>query len=116
MSTPGVTLYRGFPFSGRYTWSPFVNKLEFRFRTSDCKYDVQTGSLRSAPRGKIPYASIAHSDAPTRQMSDSTLIIKRLVQEDALVDLNKDLSPRDRALDIGLRALLEDKLYFYNVR
>jgi len=38
------------------------------------------------------------------------------VEEGRLEDLNAKLSPTERAMDLAIRALLEDKLYFYQVR
>ena len=53
-----ITLYRGFPDSGQYTWSPFVTKLETRFRFAGINYRVEAGSPLKAPRGKIPYIAV----------------------------------------------------------
>ena len=49
-------------------------------------------------------------------MSDSALISQLLVDESWVSDLNEKLSPSKAAQDLALRALLEDKLYFYLVR
>lgn len=46
-------------------------------------------------------------------IADSSQIIGRLVEDNLLPDLNADLGPLDRAHDMALRALLEEKLYFY---
>ena len=48
-------------------------------------------------------------------LGDSTSIIKRLIEKDVLPDLNERLEAAERALDLSLRALLEEKLYFYGV-
>ncbi|KAL1311363.1 hypothetical protein AAFC00_001534 [Neodothiora populina] len=75
------------------------------------------------PKGKIPYLKI--SDSSTEQeeqaqnaqiLGDSALIIKYLVEEQGLEDLNKGLSGEDKSKDLAIRALLEDKLYFYHMR
>jgi glutathione S-transferase len=107
----GLVLYRGWKETGTYVWSPFVTKLELRLRHAGVPYRTDIGSVRSAPKGKIPYIEIAANDC----VADSTLIIKRLVQDGTVEDLNDELSPENRAYDIALRALLEDKLYFYHV-
>ena len=121
-----ITLYRGFPGSGKYVWSPFVTKLEARLRFAglSSSYRTEAGSLSKAPKGKIPYVSIISSktDAgsgvsagPPTVLADSTLIIQKLVEEGVVEDLNASLSPTEKAHDLALQALLEDKLYFYQV-
>lgn len=116
---PEITLYRGFPGTGIYTWSPFVTKLEVRLRFRGLSYRIESGSVRAAPRGKVPYVTICDEDESgpdqARTMSDSDLIIQNLVDDDILPDLNGDLSVQDKVLDSGIRALLEDKLYFLQV-
>jgi len=119
---PHITVYRGWKGSGNYVWSPFVTKLEFRLRYDGLSYDVEAGSTFKAPKGKIPYITIAEKDHEGGDMgsstclADSTLIIQALVENGLLEDINASLSPVDRAHDLSLRAILEDKLYFYHVR
>lgn len=117
---PNVVLYRGFKDSGAYTWSPFVNKLEARFRFARVAYRPSVGSPLKAPRGKVPYIEISSQDSDAltnpQVLGDSSLIIKKLVDEGILEDLNVRLSPMEQATDLAIRALLEDKLYFYLVR
>ncbi|KAL2162930.1 hypothetical protein VTH06DRAFT_6766 [Thermothelomyces fergusii] len=124
-ASPSLTLYRGFPSRGCYTPSPFVNKLEARLRIGGLSYRVETGSIFKAPRGKLPYLDFEKvgggDDAnPTgpgpEQLADSTLIARRLVEEGYLPDLNGALTPAERARDLALRALLEDKLFFFQMR
>lgn len=115
-SAPGkaltkLTLYRGFDWPGRYTWSPFVCKLETRLRLAGVPYVAAPGHIRQSPRGKIPYVQLANGE----QMSDSTLITQRLINDGAIPDLNAGLLPLQRAQDLAWRALMEDKLYFYGV-
>ncbi len=118
--SPKLTLYRGWDSPGAYVWSPFVTKVEARLRFAGLSYNSEAGSTLKAPRGKIPYLAIARGE-PTQNPdkislhSDSTLIIDELVEDGVLDDLNAKLSPTERAHDAGLRALLEDKLYFYQV-
>lgn len=134
---PELTLYRGWLEPGRYVWSPFVIKLEARLRFAGVRYDTKAGSAREAPRGKIPYVEIrqrgsdsatsagtvttaaVEGDGPSSSttLADSTLIIKHLVERGILPDINAQASsPTVRAQDLAIRALLEDKLYFYHVR
>lgn len=114
---PTLTLFRGWKDPGRYVWSPFVIKLEARLRFAGIKYAVDVGSPRTAPKGKVPYVEFGSGDDDSKQqIGDSGLIIKTLVQQGTLPDLNAALSGPERARDLALRALLEDKLYFYHVR
>ncbi|KAK1707639.1 putative glutathione S-transferase [Colletotrichum lupini] len=119
MSTPvksqlHLVLYRGFPISNSYVWSPFVTKLEARLRFAKLRFRIDQGSMSKSPRGKIPYIEIAqpNQDQPIT-LSDTSLIIQRLIDEDVCPDLNEPLSPIARAQDAAIRALLEDKLAFY---
>ncbi|KKY18794.1 putative glutathione s [Phaeomoniella chlamydospora] len=69
-----------------------------------------------SPRGKLPYIRIHKEDSSDSQLiSDSTLITETLVRNGMLNDLNSGLSPVEKAQDAAVRALLEDKLYFYQV-
>jgi hypothetical protein len=116
--TPSLTVYRGFPARDCYTPSPFVNKLETRLRMGGLSYRVEMGSVPKAPRGKIPYVDVEPSDPsqPKEQLSDSTFIARRFVQDGHMADLNATLTPAERARDLSVRALLEDRLYFYQGR
>lgn len=119
-SLPALTLYTGFSTRNRHVASPFVNKLEARLRLGGVAYQVATGSVFKAPRGKIPYVDLSVEDAPPgtapEQLADSTLITRRLVEDGLMGGLSEGLTPGERARDLGVRALLEDKLYFYQVR
>ncbi|KAL6721997.1 hypothetical protein ACLMJK_001102 [Lecanora helva] len=114
-----LTLYRGFENSPNYVWSPFVNKLEARLRFGGLPYILDVGAPPKAPRGKIPYIFLSRAGpdgqlaGDSRFFGDSTLISQMLVQDGWIDDLNADLSPVERAHDLALKALLEDKLYFY---
>ncbi|KAL2195185.1 hypothetical protein P885DRAFT_41026 [Corynascus similis CBS 632.67] len=123
---PSLTVYRGFPTRGCYTFSPFVTKLEARLRIGGLPYRVETGSVFKAPRGKIPYLDLDRADGdgcnkagenePPEQLCDSTLIPRRLIDEGYMPDLNAALTPAERARDLAVRAMLEDKLYFFQMR
>ncbi|KEY66212.1 hypothetical protein S7711_09225 [Stachybotrys chartarum IBT 7711] len=111
-----LILYRGFPPDGTYTWSPFVNKLEARLRFEGVRYKAGAGSPRDAPRGKIPYLTVQRSASAPQSLGDTELIIRALVGEGILTDLNSKLSAVERAHSLGLKAVLEDRVYFYTVR
>lgn len=116
---PDVILYRGWKAPGAYVWSPFVTKLEARLRFGGLSYRAEAGSPREAPRGKLPYISITKNDGASQDsatptvIGDSTLIIEKLMADGTLSDLNGNLSATEKAHDLAIRALLEDKLYFY---
>ena len=114
-SVPAITVFRGFNEKGCYTWSPFVTKLEARLRFGNISYNVDVGSPLKSPRGKLPYIAIQH-DGQSQTISDSTLIAKTFIESGYVEDLNYRLSPVEKAQDLSLKALLEDKLYFYQVR
>ncbi|KAJ5382968.1 hypothetical protein N7517_000879 [Penicillium concentricum] len=109
---PTITVFRGFPEKGCYTWSPFVTKLEARLRFGNINYSIEAGSPPKGPRGKVPYIKL-EDDGQSQSMSDSTLIAKLFIASGYLEDLNHRLSPVEKAQDLSLKALLEDKLYFY---
>ncbi|ETS74332.1 hypothetical protein PFICI_14198 [Pestalotiopsis fici W106-1] len=123
---PSITIFRGWKDFGKHVWSPFVIKLEARMRFAGIKYAVDVGSPKTGPKGKIPYVECKQNKSldggpaaddyeEVQQLADSTLIIKTLVQWGELPDLNAALSSTDGAKDMALRALLEDKLYFYHM-
>ena len=124
---PKLTLFRGWDDPGHHVWSPFVVKLEARLRFAGVKYAHAAGSPMTAPRGKIPYVELRgapldsqwtvreESGEKVASLGDSGMIIASLAEGGVLPDVNSRLSPEERAFDLALRALLEDKLYFYHV-
>ncbi|KAI8635526.1 hypothetical protein F5Y19DRAFT_14022 [Xylariaceae sp. FL1651] len=124
-AAPTITVSRGFKDAGQYVWSPYVTKLEARLRFGGVSYKTDAGSPRSGPKGKIPYITLQHaaaaSTSPThgkgaeagQQLGDSTLIAKALCEGGVMTDLNARLSKAERAYDLALRSLLEDRLSFY---
>lgn len=112
MADKKITVFRGSAPSNSYVWSPFVTKLEARLRFANIPYALGAGTPRTAPRGKIPY--VEHEG---QLIGDSTLIIKHLLAHGVIPTGDADgLTPGDRARDLAVRALLEDKLYFYGTR
>jgi hypothetical protein len=113
-----ITLYRGWDDKGKYVWSPFVIKLELRLRVSHVSYQTGAGSMRTAPKGKIPYVDISEKNQPalpTTSIGDSALIAKYFSEHGLIHDLNENLDATARAHDLAIRALVEDRLYFFNV-
>ncbi|OZJ01456.1 hypothetical protein BZG36_05749, partial [Bifiguratus adelaidae] len=116
-SRPHLTLYRGWEDRGCYVWSPFVTKLELRLRLSNFPYTIESGSSTTAPKGKIPYIELrSREDGSSSALADSTLIIKHLVERGYLEDLYVSKPSTTRAHDVAIRAMLEDRLYFYHTR
>jgi hypothetical protein len=119
-----LTVYRGWLDHGKHVWSPFVIKLEARLRFAGISYVTEAGSTRTAPKGKIPYVECRGlrpsnlDDSPSLEttLGDSTLIIKNLVECSILPDINAKIPATAKVQDLAIRALLEDKLYFYHVR
>lgn len=112
MSQPiELVVHRGSPPSNSYVWSPFVTKLEARLRFDAIPYRLGSGTPRTAPKGKIPYVQV-NSEA----FGDSTLIIRNLVSNGIIRDLNASLSGAPAAHDLGLRSMMEDRVYFYGTR
>ncbi|KAK3936238.1 hypothetical protein QBC46DRAFT_395557 [Diplogelasinospora grovesii] len=130
-----ITLYRGWLDPGKYVWSPFVIKLETRFRFDGLQYRTACGSPRESPNGKIPYIEyrgprMPHDAIPVRneenglrvwRLGDSTQITTELILSRDCGSATKNpvlwsLSAPEKALDLSLRALLENKLCFYHTR
>ncbi|KAI1209548.1 uncharacterized protein F4807DRAFT_96858 [Annulohypoxylon truncatum] len=123
---PDIIIFRGWEDPGKYVWSPYVTKLEARLRFAGVKYTTEAGSLKMAPKGKIPYIEchdlssvptpVVHEGSTESKvlLSDSALIAKTLTEWNVLPDLNGALDPSKRSHDMGLIALLENKLYFYH--
>ena len=107
-----ITVYRDPGMNGAYTWSPFVAKLETRLRLAQLPYSVTEGSFSEAPKGKLPYVRFGEEK---EAVSDSTLIARTLIETGLVEDLNADLSAEKKAMDLAMRALLEDKLYYMTV-
>lgn len=93
-----------------------MTKLEAHLRFGGLSYRTEVGSKFQAPRDKLPYISISTDNSAPITLSDSTLIAARLAEDGLLKDLNAKLSPANKAHDLAIRALLEDKLYFYQVK
>lgn len=111
-----ITLYRDLDRPGQYTWSAFVCKLETHLRFSHLPYNIKAGSLSESPKGKLPYIKMFDEKTGKEElMSDSGLIVKMLVENGVIADLDEGLSKTEKAKGLAIRALCEDKIYFYTV-
>jgi hypothetical protein len=72
--------------------------------------------MSKSPTGKIPYIAIStpNLEAP-KILADTALICENLTADGLVHDLKEKLSPALKAHDLAFRALLEDKLYWYQV-
>lgn len=105
-----ITLHRGLLAPGQYVASPFVTKLELRLRLAGLPYAVGSGSARSSPKGKVPYVTLPDGEV----ISDSALIVRRLEERGSLTPLDDAaLTETEKAQALCVRALMEDRLYFY---
>ncbi|KAJ9647370.1 hypothetical protein H2199_002359 [Coniosporium tulheliwenetii] len=112
-----ITLFRGWSDKDCYVWSPFVTKLELRLRLSNVSYQTAAGSMRTAPTGKIPYVDVREEEQPTSTTSaigDSAMIAQYLAGRGLIHDLDANLGASSKAQDLAIRALVEDRLYFFN--
>ncbi|KAI4088071.1 MAG: hypothetical protein LQ344_006333 [Seirophora lacunosa] len=114
MSSPSLILFRGFPSKPAHVWSPFTTKLEARLRFAGLAYKTDQGAPPKGPRGKIPYLHIVReNNGEPESLSDTQLISEKLVADGLADDPNGKLTPAEKAHDLAIRALLEEKLYFY---
>ncbi|KAL8663887.1 MAG: hypothetical protein Q9168_008012, partial [Polycauliona sp. 1 TL-2023] len=113
MTSPSITIFRGFPVAAAYVWSPFVCKLEARLRFANLAYKVEQGAPPKGPRGKIPYIALSKNGESHEMVSETAMISQKLVDEGMAEDLNGKLTPVEKATDAAVMALLEEKLYFY---
>jgi hypothetical protein len=110
-----ITLFRGWSDTGRYVWSPFVTKLELRCRLAGISYHTAAGSVKTAPTGKIPYVELKEKDTlNTMKVGDSGLIAKYFIECGFMNKLDAGLDASVKAHDLAIRALIEDRLYFFN--
>jgi hypothetical protein len=61
LSQASLIIHRGADRPGRYTWSPFVTKLETRFRLSGLSYTCGAGGAPAGPKGKVSSFMIAYT-------------------------------------------------------
>jgi hypothetical protein len=111
-----LLIHRGADKPGQYVWSPFVTKVEVRHRLSHLPYACGPAGPFAGPKGKIPWVEICVAGQEKEILADSSLITTSLVEKGLLTDLNAHLSAREKGHDLAIRAMLEDKLFFYNTR
>ncbi|WP_159880166.1 glutathione S-transferase family protein [Aquitalea denitrificans] len=101
-----ITLYVFGPAFGLPDASPFVLKAEMLLKLSGLPYRKQRGSMRTAPKGKLPYIDDDGTPVP-----DSTLIRLHLAERHGIT-LDEGLSDANRALAWSVECLCSDHLYW----
>lgn len=101
-----ITLYTFGPAFGLPDASPFVTKAEMLLKLAGLPYHAPPGSLRRAPKGKLPYL-----DDMGRIVADSTLI-RWHIEKTYHIDFDAGLSPAERGIAWATEKLMEDHLYW----
>jgi glutathione S-transferase len=105
-----ITLFTFGPAFGLPDPSPFVTKAELLLKMSGVSYRTALGSLRKAPKGKLPYL-----DDDGTIVADSTFIRLHLERKYG-IDFDAGLSPAERGVAWAFEKLCEDHLYWGAVR
>src|SRR5262249_31944888 len=101
-----LRLYAFSPAWGLPTWGPFGLKLEACLRMLDLPYErVVENDPRKGPKGKSPWIE----DGDVR-MGDTELILQYLCRKHG-VELDRDLSPAQRARGHVLQRTLEEHFH-----
>jgi glutathione S-transferase len=101
-----IVLYGFGPAFGLPDASPFVMKTEVQLKMSGLPYRLDLSAPLHGPKGKIPYI-----EDDGRRLGDSTFIRKYLAVQHG-IDLDRTLSPQQRAFCWALERMLEDHLYW----
>ncbi|TRY76963.1 hypothetical protein TCAL_07306 [Tigriopus californicus] len=88
--------------------SPYPIKLETFLRMAKIKY-VNDFKTPMSPKGKCPWIALDGTD-----VADSQLAMEHL-KDHFQLDLSAHLSPEEKAINRGMRSILEDHLYFTTV-
>lgn len=105
-----ITLYTFGPAFGLPDASPFVTKAELLLKLSGLPYETRRGSLRRAPKGKLPYL-----DDTGRIIADSTLI-RLYLEKTYHIDFDEGLDAAQRGTAWAIEKLMEDNLYWVVAR
>jgi glutathione S-transferase len=87
--------------------SGYCQKLETFFRVCDFKdYEVKFTATSKAPKGKLPYIIVDN-----KPVADSHFIIRYLIQNGKMRDLDANLTPLQRAESRAWQAYVEELVY-----
>jgi glutathione S-transferase len=101
-TTDAIHLYSFPPGYGLPTTGPFTLKLMMALRMAGIPYELAPGEIQKSPKRKIPWI-----ETGTTVLADTALIL-RWLRETRDVDLERGLSPFERAQGLALRVLLEE--------
>ncbi|SOY44177.1 conserved hypothetical protein, Metaxin-like protein [Cupriavidus taiwanensis] len=101
-----ITLYTFGPAFGLPDASPFVTKAEMLLKLAGLPYHARRGSLRRAPKGKLPYL-----DDMGRIVADSTMI-RWHIEKTYHIDFDEGLGAAERGIAWAAEKLMEDHLYW----
>jgi glutathione S-transferase len=96
-----ITLYGFGPAFGLPDPSPFVMKAELLLKMAGLPYKADTGGMRKAPKGKLPYI-VDDGEA----VGDSTFI-RWHIEKKYQIDFDRGLTPEQRAIAWAFEKMLE---------
>lgn len=97
-----IRIYTFPPSFGLPTTGPFSLKLAMALRMAGVPYEICVGDLKKSSKRKIPWI-----EAGSVVMADTALIVQWLAETRG-VDLERGLTPMQRAHGLALRVLLEE--------
>jgi glutathione S-transferase len=101
-----ITLYTFGPAFGLPDPSPFVTKTETLLKMAELPYRTDTGGLRRAPKGKLPYV-----EDDGVKIADSTFI-RWHIEKKYGIDFDQGLTREERAIAWAFEKMVEDHLYW----
>jgi glutathione S-transferase len=101
-----ITLYGFGPAFGLPDPSPFVLKAELLLKFAGLAYRIDTGGMRKAPKGKLPFIEDDGARVP-----DSTFI-RFHIEKKYGFDFDAGLDARERGIAWAVEKMLEDQLYW----
>ena len=104
-----IILYTTSPQWGLPSSSPACMKLETWLRMAKLPYKRVTElhlHFEKAPKGKIPFI-----DYQGKLIGDSSLIIEMFKQKEG-IDLDRDLTAREKAISLAFRRMVEENTYW----
>jgi glutathione S-transferase len=104
-----ITVHKFLPAWGLPDLSPFCIKVETYLRMTGQPYQTKLGTMKQAPKGKIPY--IAHEG---RLLGDSTAIVDYF-EARTKMPLDQGLSPRELGTARAFQSMLEEHFYFLQI-
>ena len=101
-----ITVYSFGPLFDLPDPSPFVVKTLVQLMMAKLPFERSFGTPQQAPKGKVPFI-----DDDGQKIGDSTFI-RAHIERKYGVDLDRGLSPEQRAQSWAIERMLEDHLYF----